>query len=322
MKNNSIKRMDTFLKIAFSILFFPLSIAQKLISKWEISRFPPSGKIVDIGHHQLHAIRTGKGGPTVILEAGMGGCSLDWVLVQPEISKRATVVSYDRVGYGWSKGNANLATSENYVTDLKMLLDKLNLMPPYILVGHSYGALNMRLFAAKYPEEVSALILIDSVHEQYYLQEFMSDERKIKFRAAVKLNKLGYLFSSLGLLRMVKVQVGTKSLPPNFLKMSKALGYQSSAYKTVYAELLSSEQSAKQVVASNTIPDYISITIISAGRQTEEWKQQQSMLLMLNKNTKQLIAKDSWHSIQLYNPEIVISAINQAIVKIEETISI
>lgn len=92
-------------RLAISVVGFPLSIYQTVLSNYHVYKNKPTGKIVSIGPHNLHAVVSGEGKlgtPTVILESGMGGCSLDWVLVQPELSKHTTVISYDRAGFGWS----------------------------------------------------------------------------------------------------------------------------------------------------------------------------------------------------------------------------
>ena len=62
----------------------------------------PPGKLVDVGSRKIHLYCTGRGTPTVILEAGAGSFSIDWALVQPEVAKTTRVCSYDRAGYGWS----------------------------------------------------------------------------------------------------------------------------------------------------------------------------------------------------------------------------
>src|SRR5262249_33516608 len=75
---------------------------QALASALDASHYPPPGKLVDIGGYQLHINCTGAGSPTVILDAGLGGSSLDWSLVQPAVARFTRVCSYDRAGQGWS----------------------------------------------------------------------------------------------------------------------------------------------------------------------------------------------------------------------------
>jgi pimeloyl-ACP methyl ester carboxylesterase len=223
------------------------------------------------------------------------------------------VLSYDRGGYGWSKTNEERVTSEEYVNDLRKLLAKLVLKPPYILVGHSFGGLNMQLFAASFPEEIAGIVLVDSVHEHYYLPEYMGNKRKANFSKMLRVYKLGYILAPLGIPRFIKQHIGPKRLPPEYLRPAKAKGYKSSTYKTVYMELMSAPVSAKQVQEAKPIPDTIPITVLSAGKQSEEWQEQQLLLCNLNSITKHKIANESWHSIRIHEPKIVISAIKEMI---------
>lgn len=81
---NIIKSRDKLIRAALSILFFPLSITQSLASKREDKKYRALGEMVDIGTSQLHSFVSGEGEPTIILDAGMGSFSIDWVFVQPE----------------------------------------------------------------------------------------------------------------------------------------------------------------------------------------------------------------------------------------------
>lgn len=110
------------------------------------------------------------GNVTVILESGLGAVSTYWSLVQPELVNRTgfsadRVCSYDRAGYGWSQRGEMPRTSAQIATELYDLLISANLSGPFVLVGHSFGGMNVRLFAAKYPRLVSGLVLVDASHE-------------------------------------------------------------------------------------------------------------------------------------------------------------
>lgn len=110
----------------------------------------------------------GSGSPTVILEAGLGGDHTTWALVQPEVAKLSRVCSYDRAGLGQSAPAPVPRTSADVVADLHRLLESAGESAPYLLVGHSFGGLHTRLFAATYPDEVSGMILVDAVHEDWW----------------------------------------------------------------------------------------------------------------------------------------------------------
>src|SRR5437016_14256702 len=145
-------------------------LSQALASAVDASHYLAPGKLVDIGGYRLHINCTGTGSPTVILDAGLGGTSLDWSKVQPAVARFTRVCSYDRAGYGWSETGPGPRTSQQMVTELHLLLAHAQINGPYILVGHSLGGLNMRLYAYHYPQEVAGMILLDSTSEHQFSQ--------------------------------------------------------------------------------------------------------------------------------------------------------
>jgi pimeloyl-ACP methyl ester carboxylesterase len=123
------------------------------------------GRCVDIGQYQIYVQIYGKAAPIVIFDAGSGDDSTVWNAVTPEVSKVARVVVFDRAGLGKSdvKPGSDPISSRDSIKALRVLLKKENIKPPYILVGHSRGGLNMQLFAEQYPTEVTGMVLVDSV---------------------------------------------------------------------------------------------------------------------------------------------------------------
>jgi pimeloyl-ACP methyl ester carboxylesterase len=157
--------------IALVVLVAVVALAyQAIASARNARRFPPPGKLVDVGGYRLHIHSTGDGGPgpTVVLDAGWLDCSLNWCLVQPEVAKFARVCAYDRAGMGWSDVGPLPRDSRQIVRELHMLLKNAGVPGPYVLVGHSFGGGNVRLFAHEYPQEVAGLVLVDSVAEDQW----------------------------------------------------------------------------------------------------------------------------------------------------------
>lgn len=113
----------------------------------------------------LNLFCTGSGSPTVIFDAGLGDETSTWGLVQPEISRLTRTCSYDRAGIGFSDPATRPSTSANIVDDLHKLLAKADVRGPYVLVGHSYGGLNMLLFASRYPSDVVGMVSVDPANE-------------------------------------------------------------------------------------------------------------------------------------------------------------
>ena len=128
---------------------------------------PAPGVLVDIGGHKLHIRCVGPADarPTVILEAGGGGFSRDWSLVQDLLSQRVRTCAYDRAGLGWSEPGPAPRTMRQEVFELHALLEAAKMRGPFVLVGQSIGGLLVRLYTEQYGSDVVGVVLVDPTHE-------------------------------------------------------------------------------------------------------------------------------------------------------------
>jgi pimeloyl-ACP methyl ester carboxylesterase len=120
-----------------------------------------AGQLVVTGGVQLNVYCTGSGSPTVVFDSGHQDWAPAWAVVQPEVSQWTRACSFDRPGYGFSPAGPMPRTSERIATELHDALRKVGINGPYVLVGHAFGATNVRTFADLYPDEVKGLVLID-----------------------------------------------------------------------------------------------------------------------------------------------------------------
>jgi pimeloyl-ACP methyl ester carboxylesterase len=125
----------------------------------------PPGQLVNLGGHRLHINCSGTGGPTVVVENGLGDFSFDWVLVQASVSRFTRICTYDRAGYAWSDPGPKPRTYAQLNLELHDALGKLKELGPFILVGHSFGGPVIRNFAAAYPRDVAGMIFVDAAQE-------------------------------------------------------------------------------------------------------------------------------------------------------------
>ena len=141
-----------------------------------------------VNGYSLFGLLSGEGETTVILDAGLGGTSEDWLKVQPEVAKFSKVFSYSRAGLGQSEKALTPRTCKDIISDLRSLLLSANLYPPYILVAHSWSGINARWYASQYPDEIAGMVLIDAVHENKYEQfeKILSEEKANRMWAFVK----------------------------------------------------------------------------------------------------------------------------------------
>jgi len=113
------------------------------------------------GHSIAYRV-LGTGQPVIVLISGLGDGMSSFKDVAPELAKGATVIVYDRAGYGVSGPAAASADAVAADQDLSMMLKQSGVPAPYVLIGHSLGGLFAEYYAAKHPEQVSGLILVDS----------------------------------------------------------------------------------------------------------------------------------------------------------------
>ena len=120
------------------------------------------GRLYDVGDHRLHLDCTGSGGPTVVLMSGLGGFSAGWARIAPAVAGTTRVCAYDRAGQGWSEDASEPQDGVAAARDLHTLLDRAGEDGPYVLVGHSIGGDYAMTYAARYPEQVAGMVLLDA----------------------------------------------------------------------------------------------------------------------------------------------------------------
>lgn len=125
------------------------------------------GGRVEVDGRALWALRSGEGGPAVVVVPGGGAFGLDHLLVHERVSAFTTSVLYDRAGTGWSDDAALPRSADEVVDELRALLRTLAVPAPFVLVGHSLGGVYVRRFAQRFPGEVAGLVLLDPAHEDY-----------------------------------------------------------------------------------------------------------------------------------------------------------
>jgi pimeloyl-ACP methyl ester carboxylesterase len=232
---------------------------------------------VQISDCKLFAKLAGEknGKPTVIMDAGYGDYSKAWDSLIEDISTHSNVLIYDRAGLGKSDKSSNPRTSREMVKELKELLIEAKIKPPYILVGHSFGGVNMRMFATEYPNEVCGLVLVDSTPEDYkerFLPTMSQDFQQAYNKQFVYEGNYDEFMESL------------KQLKETRLKLNIPLIVLSAGKKAHYSK-----------------------------DSQELWNEMQREILEISSDGELVIAENSAHYIQNDEPEVVVRAIKKLI---------
>jgi pimeloyl-ACP methyl ester carboxylesterase len=120
------------------------------------------GQLYDVGGYRLHLDCTGSGSPTVVLQSGLGEFSAHWARIAPAVAGATRVCAYDRAGQGWSEDAPSEQDGLQAAADLHTLLSRAGEHGPYVLVGHSIGGDHALTYAARYPEQVAGMVLLDA----------------------------------------------------------------------------------------------------------------------------------------------------------------
>jgi pimeloyl-ACP methyl ester carboxylesterase len=148
--------------------------------------YAATGASTESPHHRAHI--EGEGPRTIVLESGFGDTLDVWQTIQPRVAANcARTFSYNRAGYADSDPAGGVRDAATIVGELRDELQRRNLSPPYVLVGHSLGGLYMQYFARNYPDDVAGLVLIDSTHWQQGLKVDATADTPYRSRTAVML---------------------------------------------------------------------------------------------------------------------------------------
>ena len=151
--------------IGLSIVIFVLAITgtiyQTASTESDQRNYPPPGILVNVNGYKMHIYCMGEGSPTVILDSANMGTVSNWAWIQPEVAKTTRVCAYDRADLGWSDLSPQPNDTKQNAEALHKLLDNADISGPYVLVGHSFGGLYVRMFAEQYPDEVVGMVFIE-----------------------------------------------------------------------------------------------------------------------------------------------------------------
>jgi pimeloyl-ACP methyl ester carboxylesterase len=282
------------------------AIYQAIATERAERTYPPPGEMVDVGGYSLHINCVGQGSPTVILEAGSGLFSAQWVRVQRQVSDTTRVCAYDRAGMGWSEMGPDPRDAKQITSELHTLLGKAGIEGPYVLVGHSFGGMYMQTYAARYPDEVAGVGLVDSSTDpdqfsQRPEAQDSNEPQKQTSSVSSQLVRLGVsLPARLGIVRLLSnLDPAPPELPQQQRAQTDALTPSTREFTTFVLELLAPTQTLRLGTPGSL--GNKPLAVLTAPKQAEPgWLKHQDKLATLSSNSIHRVVKGATHESLLY----------------------
>lgn len=154
----------------FALLLLIGTILHGTYYQGKRNHIKPYGKMIEVNGSFMHLYSLGQGENTIVLLPGMGvglPCA-DFGPLMRKLSERYTIVCVEYFGVGFSDGTTKERTCANYVEETRTALNKAGFKPPYVLMPHSVSGVYSEYYASTYPDEVKAIVSLDSTPTHYY----------------------------------------------------------------------------------------------------------------------------------------------------------
>ena len=291
--------------------------------RYKLNRdFPPPGRLVSVGSHRMHIHCVGMGEPTVVLDAGGGGFSVQWAGVMERAQTLSRICAFDRSGMGWSERSSDPPSAASREADLEALLAVSGESAPFILVGHSVGGELAWLYAQNHPDQIVGLIAVDTVppsmRDIEAIREFnqIGEIRGWQRALILAIERLGLVPF---LLRGNDIEF--EDFPPWANEVMKRSNFLSKGMISEQLSMYSLGLTARDMDSLGDLP----LTVIrhgicgimceSWGERSGDfermWREAQRGLSELSSNGRLLVAEESDHTIPTTQPDIVVDAIRE-----------
>ncbi|MFZ5642890.1 MAG: alpha/beta fold hydrolase [Bacillota bacterium] len=318
MRKKNISRKKKILLGIFIILLAGI-VYEQTGEYLDSKKYKPAGQLINVNGNNIHIFTEGEGSATVVFTSGWKVPSpyVDLYPLYSKISKHTRVAVYDRPGYGWSAVSDTPRDIDTITKEIHELLEKAGQKPPYILVGHSIGSLEVLRFAQLYKNEVKGVVLIDGSNPEMYLN--MVKPSAFAYMRASIFNNSIYLLNKCGISRVLFNTVFNYSstvlctarnnlslAPEDFKKLDEAMFLRTFNNSNQVDEGDNKEKNALEVASRGYINN-IPLRIITSEELNnyKESKENQMNLKKWSTDSKQIVVKGSGHAVHWASPEVI-----------------
>jgi pimeloyl-ACP methyl ester carboxylesterase len=311
-------------------------IYQQLGLRRDRLRFPPPGAFVDAPGCRLHALISGQGRPAVVLESAIAASSVGWSVVRDALETSTRVAAYDRAGLGWSEPASGPRTFGRIVDELAAVVAHVDERRPCVLVGHSFGSLIVRACAARHPELVAGIVLVDPPTEWLT----MTPLRQRMLRGGRPLATIGVWLARVGVVRLCLALLtgGAPGAPRNFVRIFgpttaqtlerlvgevrklpteahpvvQALWCQPKCFRAM-GDYISAMPQATAALRTEVLPSALPVVVISSGNQPPGQLAVHRELAEGSSAGRHVVAPQSAHWVQWDQPDLVADVVRDLV---------
>ncbi|MTI70571.1 MAG: alpha/beta hydrolase [Firmicutes bacterium] len=278
----------------------------------------------------------GDGNTTLLIETGIGNSFYDWYPLIEEIKDNFTVIVYHRLGYGKSGFPTNSRTTRNIAYELNTLLKEIEVKEKYIIMGHSFGGICVQQYVKMYPNEIKAVVLLDST--SYNLQQIDNLDTPI-INSNCSIDKMVNICKELSLKSKQELRNENAEIISNYNKyvtneeLKDVIEFFANPklYKIVSEEFANWVHDGEDIKSIPTFPN-VPLRVIARDKDIEtrnwikykipekeaimhedKWRQLQEELVLQSSKGKLIVASNSDHLIHRNRPDIVINCLKSLI---------
>ncbi|WP_262514010.1 alpha/beta fold hydrolase [Agrobacterium tumefaciens] len=312
------------------------SVYEVLSRHWTKAKYPPPGRLIDVGGRNIHLDCRGQGSPTVILEAGLDHYgTLSWAKVHDSVARLTRACAYDRAGIMWSEPKATPQHADAVAEDLRAVLTAAGEKGPLILVGHSIGGPYSMAYTRKFGDEVAGLVFVDASHPDQ-----VARFAEVANTPPDYINEAMQIASSLawtGIIRLMATADDAHDVPVRVTE--KANAFVSTSLAAVVSENMNVDQTLEEAGGLRTLGDRPLVVLTAMAplgkdavnaekmsrqedtRRRDVWRKLHEDEASWSTRSRHQLLADSGHYIQFTRPDAVIAAILEVVdhVRFENT---
>lgn len=300
------------------------SVYEVLSRHWAGVKYPPPGRLIDVGGRNVHLDCRGQGSPVVIFEAGLDSYgTLSWAKVHDSVARVTRACAYDRAGIMWSEPKSSPQHADAVAEDFQAVLINAGEKGPFVLVGHSIGGPYSMAYTRKFGDQVAGLVFVDASHPDQVTR--FAEGANAPPDSTGRAMQIAASLAWTGIIRLMATADGAQDVPAHVTKKAKA--FISTSLAAVVSENLNVDRSLEQAGSLRTLGDRplvvltamapLSNDALKAGnmsryddtRRREVWRKLHEDESSWTTRSRHQLLADSGHYIQFARPDVVVAAV-------------